>query len=136
MENKKVKELIIIRGLPGAGKSTLAKSLGGINIEADQYFMVDGEYKFDSSKIKLAHNYCQSQTQAWMGSNGEQLDLTEYQVWSVYFSKHIFSIQNAIKNFPDNPDNNLAEPLDSRITDAGAYLFLLYGMSKRNKPLS
>ena len=64
---------------------------------------------------------------------GEQLDLTEYQVWSVYFSKHIFSIQNAIKNFPDNPDNNLAEPLDSRITDAVAYLFLLYGMSKRNK---
>jgi hypothetical protein len=64
---------------------------------------------------------------------GEQLDLTEYQVWSVYFSKHIFSIQNAIKNFPNNPDNNLAEPLDSRITDAVAYLFLLYGMSKRNK---
>lgn len=64
---------------------------------------------------------------------GEQLDLTEYQVWSVYFSKHIFSIQNAIKNFPSNPDNNLAEPLDSRITDAVAYLFLLYGMSKRNK---
>jgi len=75
MENKKVKELIIIRGLPGAGKSTLAKSLGGINIEADQYFMVDGEYKFDSSKIKLAHNYCQSQTQAWMGSNGEQVNV-------------------------------------------------------------
>jgi predicted kinase len=70
-----MKELFLLRGLPGAGKSTLAKSLGGINIEADQYFMVDGEYKFDSSKIKLAHNYCQSQTQAWMGSNGEQVNV-------------------------------------------------------------
>jgi len=70
-----MKELFLLRGLPGSGKSTLAKSLGGINIEADQYFMVDGEYKFDSSKIKLAHNYCQSQTQAWMGSNGEQVNV-------------------------------------------------------------
>ena len=70
-----MKELFLLRGLPGSGKSTLAKSLGGINIEADQYFMVDGEYKFDSSKIKLAHNYCQSQTQAWMGNNGEQVNV-------------------------------------------------------------
>lgn len=70
-----MKELFLLRGLPGSGKSTLAKSLGGINIEADQYFMVDGEYKFDSSKIKLAHNYCQSQTHAWMGSNGEQVNV-------------------------------------------------------------
>ena len=44
--------------MPGSGKSTLSKSLGGIHIEADQYFMEDGEYKFDGSKIKLAHNWC------------------------------------------------------------------------------
>ena len=70
-----MKILYLLRGLPGSGKSTLAKSLGGIHIEADQYFMVDGEYKFDGSKIKLAHNYCQSQTGAWMGSNGEQVNV-------------------------------------------------------------
>lgn len=70
-----MKELFLLRGLPGSGKSTLAKSLGGIHIEADQYFMVDGVYKFDGSKIKLAHNYCQSQTQAWMGTNGEQVNV-------------------------------------------------------------
>ena len=59
-----MKTLYLLRGLPGSGKSTLAKSIGGIHIEADQYFMEDGEYKFDGSKIKLAHNYCQSQTRA------------------------------------------------------------------------
>lgn len=70
-----MKELFLLRGLPGSGKSTLAKSLGGIHIEADQYFMADGVYTFDGSKIKLAHNYCQSQTQAWMGTNGEQVNV-------------------------------------------------------------
>ena len=73
--NKIMKELYLIRGISGSGKSTLAKSLGGIHVEADQYFMEDGEYKFDGSKIKLAHNYCQTQTQAWMNSNGEQVNV-------------------------------------------------------------
>ena len=70
-----MKELFLLRGLPGSGKSTLAKSLGGVHIEADQYFMENGEYKFDISKIKNAHNYCQSQTQAWMGSDGQQVNV-------------------------------------------------------------
>ena len=55
-----MKQLILLRGLPGSGKSTFAKSLGGIHIEADQYFMQDGEYKFDASQLKHAHNYCYS----------------------------------------------------------------------------
>ena len=61
-----MKELFLLRGLPGSGKSTLAKSLGGIHIEADQYFMNEGRYEFDASKLKDAHNYCQRQTQAWI----------------------------------------------------------------------
>ena len=70
-----MKELFLLRGLPGSGKSTLAKSLGGIRIEADQYFMEDGVYNFDASKLKKAHNYCQLQTQAWMRTDGEQVNV-------------------------------------------------------------
>lgn len=66
-ENK-MKELFLLRGLPGAGKSTLAKSLSGIHLEADQYFMEDGEYKFDASKLKEAHAKCQNAVRVWMGS--------------------------------------------------------------------
>jgi len=44
-------ELILVRGLPGSGKSTFAKSLGGVHIETDMFFIQDGEYKFDGAKI-------------------------------------------------------------------------------------
>lgn len=54
------KELFLLRGLPGAGKSTLAKSLGGKHFEADMYFVRDGEYKFDVTKLKEAHEWCRS----------------------------------------------------------------------------
>jgi predicted kinase len=53
-----MKILYIVRGIPGSGKSTFANSLGCPVFEADMYFMNDGEYKFDVSKIKLAHNWC------------------------------------------------------------------------------
>ena len=54
------KELFLLRGLPGSGKSTLAKSLEGKHFEADMYFVRDGEYKFDVTKLKEAHEWCRS----------------------------------------------------------------------------
>lgn len=59
-------ELFLLRGLPGSGKSTLAKSLGGFHVEADMYFINDGEYKFDGSKIKDAHEWCQNEVNTAM----------------------------------------------------------------------
>ena len=53
------KVLYIVRGVPGSGKSTFAKSLGGTHFEADMFFMKDGEYKLDMLKIKEAHKWCQ-----------------------------------------------------------------------------
>ena len=53
------KVLYIVRGVPGSGKSTFAKSLGGTHFEADMFFMKDGEYKYDMFKIKEAHKWCQ-----------------------------------------------------------------------------
>jgi predicted kinase len=61
-----MKELYLLRGLPGSGKSTLAKSLGGEHVEADQYFISDGEYLFDASRIKDAHEWCKNQVYDWM----------------------------------------------------------------------
>ena len=54
------KVLYIVRGIPGSGKSTFAKTLGGEHYEADMFFIDgNGEYKFDTLKIKQAHEWCQ-----------------------------------------------------------------------------
>lgn len=52
--------LYLIRGLPGSGKSTYAKSLGIPVFEADDWFTnaSSGEYVFDRLELKQAHNYC------------------------------------------------------------------------------
>lgn len=61
------KELILLRGICGAGKSSFAKTLGGVHFEADMYFTdVNGNYNFDPTKLKLAHNWCLIQTQKAM----------------------------------------------------------------------
>jgi predicted kinase len=59
--------LFLIRGLPGSGKSTLAKQIAtyfypSCHLEADQYFMRDGVYQFDATKLGKAHGYCQYET--------------------------------------------------------------------------
>ena len=51
-------KLTLIRGLPGSGKTTLAKQLGVLHVEADMYFMRDGKYQFDRAKIGFAHDWC------------------------------------------------------------------------------
>jgi predicted kinase len=61
-----MKELYLIRGCPGSGKSTLAESLGGTHLEADMYFMEDGGYKFDITRLKDAHQWCQDSVEEVM----------------------------------------------------------------------
>ena len=53
------KILYILRGIPGCGKSTLAKQLVGDNVfEADQYFLTNGKYEFNPARLGLAHKSC------------------------------------------------------------------------------
>jgi predicted kinase len=67
MEKEFTGDLILLRGLPGSGKTTLAHIIlqhpAGLEQEvlsADDFFEnEDGDYNFDSTKIKEAHNYCQ-----------------------------------------------------------------------------
>lgn len=56
--------LILLRGIPGSGKSTTAKTLfpNYIHREADMYWYDEfGNYNFDINKLKNAHDWCQNE---------------------------------------------------------------------------
>jgi len=80
------KKLIIIRGLPGSGKSTFAKKIAkddGLIISADDYFITDGEYKFTAHKLKESHQWAQNRAKVAM-EEGHQLvviDNTNVRKW-------------------------------------------------------
>ena len=53
------KILYIVRGIPGSGKSTFAKTLSDNHYEADMYFLdQESNYVFDGTKVKNAHAWC------------------------------------------------------------------------------
>lgn len=61
--------LILIRGVPGSGKSTTARKMKEknpeyVHIEADMWFVRDGKYEFDATKLGQAHAWCQARTEA------------------------------------------------------------------------
>jgi predicted kinase len=79
------KILYICRGISGAGKSTFAKTLGGVHFEADMFFINnEGEYKFDGSKIKDAHNWCQNSVEEVMKGWGNVLPVNKVVVSNTF----------------------------------------------------
>ena len=60
-----MKNLILLRGVPGAGKSTTADAITDIKsgiLSADMFFEDEnGNYNFDGSKLRQAHQWCQDQ---------------------------------------------------------------------------
>ena len=67
MEKEYNGDLILLRGVPGCGKTTLGNVILLTNqlnnqdvLSADNFFIDEkGDYIFDSSKLKEAHNDCQ-----------------------------------------------------------------------------
>ena len=54
-------KLLVMRGLPGSGKSTylLKTAPSAVVCSADHFFVrADGQYVFDASKLKAAHETC------------------------------------------------------------------------------
>jgi len=85
-----MKSLYLIRGVPGAGKSTLAKELAepeNVIFSADMYFEdISGQYNFDISKIKDAHAWCKEMVEGVMMKS---IKNTKYN-WNVNSYNKIF----------------------------------------------
>ena len=61
--------LIIVRGIPGSGKSTFAKEIvkmfpdDSVHWESDMFFMHNGVYCWKPNKVNLAHRWCQQKVE-------------------------------------------------------------------------
>lgn len=62
--------MILIRGLPGSGKTTVARKMmldGFVNVEADMFFEDEYDnYRFDPTRVGEAHKWCQEMTEEYM----------------------------------------------------------------------
>jgi NEDD4-binding protein 2 len=87
LENKQQKNLIIMRGVSGTGKSTLAKKLGenGIVLSTDDYFMKDGVYDFNPKNLGIYHKMNQEKTKECMekGISPIVIDNTNSKEWEM-----------------------------------------------------
>lgn len=53
--------MILVRGLPGSGKSTIAKNLIGFYMHRETDMFWGEDYNFDINRIKEAHEWCQAE---------------------------------------------------------------------------
>lgn len=82
-----MKKMYILRGISGSGKSTLAKELSDGDdskvFSTDDFFMEEGEYKFDPSLLPEAHAWNQSRVREALekGITPVIVDNTHTQKW-------------------------------------------------------
>ena len=73
-------DLILVRGVSGAGKSTIADMLNiylNSCFSTDDMFMVDGEYKFDPSKLGEYHDATVQKVKDIMGDRQFEINTGE-----------------------------------------------------------
>jgi predicted kinase len=93
--------LYIIRGLPGSGKSTFARSLNlSHHYEADMWFDKFMDGGFDPSKLGEAHGWCQQSADKAMAEGKEDVVVSntftqhwEMQPYKDMASKHGYQVK-------------------------------------------
>ncbi len=106
MENTTKKELVLMRGTSGSGKSFKAKQIAGesgVICSADDFFMEKGkgEYAFDPSLLGQAHQQCQNRaTEALkQGKSPVVIDNTNTRLWEMKQLKPIVQLAQSLGYF-------------------------------------
>jgi predicted kinase len=122
------RSLIIVRGLPGSGKSTFARFLANPEFicTADDYLMENGKYVWSSEKIGIAHKKCQAKCEEIMrlkfprivvaNTSTSERELRPYQDLAKKYDYKVFSIivekRHDEKNIHNMPEENIQKMLE------------------------
>jgi predicted kinase len=91
--------LVLVRGVPGSGRTTLAlqhAGSSGIVLSTDDFFLTDGEYDFDGSRIHEAHAWNHKRAVSHLKYQRTQrivIDNNNSQAWEMREYAHV-GIQN------------------------------------------
>lgn len=126
--------LYIVRGLPGAGKSTLSstKIAPDTTVSADDYFMHGGKYVFDRNKLGEAHAYCQRRVEELLeDDHNVAVANTFTQRWEIEPYLKIADKAGAIVCIIDLYDGGLSDEQLAARNVHGVPLDVIAGMRKR-----
>ena len=115
-----MKTLYIVRGLPGSGKSSLAKKLTELVYSADDFFTnKKGEYNFNAKLLGKAHEWCWGKVRdaMFIGANAVAVANTFTQAWEAEkyyqiaeeygYSVFVIECQNDFGNVHDVPQESI-----------------------------
>ena len=115
-----MKTLSIVRGLPGSGKSSLAKKVTELVYSADDFFTnKKGEYNFNAKLLGKAHEWCWGKVRDAMFIGAEAVAVANtftqaweaekyYQIAEEYgYSVFVIECQNDFGNVHDVPKESI-----------------------------
>lgn len=115
-----MKTLYIVRGLPGSGKSSLAKKITELVYSADDFFTnKKGEYNFNVKLLGKAHEWCWGKVRdaMFIGANAVAVANTFTQAWEAEkyyqiaeeygYSVFVIECQNDFGNVHDVPQESI-----------------------------
>lgn len=125
--NKEELNLLIIRGIPGSGKSSFANLIsqyaGFVVCTADDYFVdEEGNYNFDITKLGIAHKRCQEKCEAELkygrsvivaNTNTKESELNTYLKLGETYKAKVFSVIVENRHGNVNVHNVPSDTLDA-----------------------